>query len=100
MAPITGNPIIWVHGDCLNPHSPAFTGHPHAPAIWVWDDAYLQRSQLSLKRILFIYECLLELPVAIHRGDVVSEVAAFARTNHSQTIMTMDSPSPGFANHM
>lgn len=91
------NPIIWVHGDNLNPHSPALTNHPDAPAVWVWDDAYLRQANFSLKRILFIYECLLELPVTIFRGDVVAEVVAFAQAQQRQTIVTMGSPSPGFA---
>ena len=96
MAPIT-NPIIWIHGDNLNPYSPALQEKPNAPAIWVWDDAYLQNGKISLKRILFIYECLLELPVTIHRGNVVDELARFAQQHSTNRIVTMDSPAPGFA---
>ena len=71
--------IVWVHGDCLSPRGPALLAHPGAPALWVWDDALLAEWGVSLKRVVFIYECLLELPVAIRRGDVAAELLAFAR---------------------
>lgn len=90
------NRIIWVHGDCLSPKNPALDEYPNTPAIWVWDDALLEEWQISLKRIAFIYECLLELPVVIRRGDVVEEVLAFAKENNANQVVTTDSPSPRF----
>ena len=98
MASIT-NPILWIHGDNLHPNSPVWQTYPAAPAIWVWDDAYLRRAGFSLKRILFLYECLLALPVDIYRGDVVAELTAFAQRHASRDIVTMGSPSPGFARY-
>ncbi|MCX7596935.1 MAG: hypothetical protein N2235_24965 [Fischerella sp.] len=89
-------PIIWVHGDCLSPYNPALQAYPNAPAIWVWDDALIEEWQLSLKRIVFIYECLLELPVAIRRGDVAKEVLAFAGEHNAKKVVTATSPSPKF----
>jgi hypothetical protein len=88
--------IIWVHGDCLSPNSPAFEDYPDAPAIWVWDDSLLAEWQISLKRITFIYESLLELPVVIRRGDVATEVIAFAKEHSATKVITIDSPSPKF----
>lgn len=90
-------PIIWVHGDCLNPHSPAFCAYPNAPAVFVWDDALLKETHISLKRIVFLYECLLELPVSIRRGNVVDEVVGFAQRHAADAIITVESPSPRFA---
>ena len=89
-------PIIWVHGDCLSPKNPALQTYPDAPAIWVWDDALLEEWQISLKRIVFIYECLLELPVTIRRGDVAREVVAFAQEHDADGVATTESPSPRF----
>lgn len=89
-------PIVWVHGDCLSPKNPALETYPNAPAIWVWDDKLLKEWQISLKRIVFIYECLLELPVTIRRGDVITEVVAFAKENGADGVATADSPSPRF----
>ena len=89
-------PIVWVHGDCLSPHNPALKAYPDAPAIWVWDDALIEEWQLSLKRITFIYECLLELPVVIRRGDVAAEVVNFAKEHDTDLVVTAESPSPRF----
>ncbi|MCF4969144.1 deoxyribodipyrimidine photo-lyase [Nostoc sp. CMAA1605] len=90
--------IIWIHGDCLSSDNPALQEYPDAPAIWVWDDALIEEWQLSLKRLTFIYECLLELPVEIRRGNVVQEVLAFAKEHHADLVATTDSPSPRFNN--
>jgi hypothetical protein len=89
-------PIIWINGDCLSPKNPAFKEYPNAPAIWVWDDALVEEWQISLKRITFIYECLLELPVTIRRGDVATEILAFAKEHNATQIVTTDSPSSRF----
>lgn len=89
-------PIVWVHGDCLNPQNPALQEYPNTPAIWVWDDALLKEWQISLKRIVFIYECLLELPVTIRRGNVATAVVAFAKEHGADGVATAQSPSPRF----
>ncbi|MBW4689798.1 MAG: hypothetical protein KME40_33095 [Komarekiella atlantica HA4396-MV6] len=89
-------PIVWVHGDCLSPYNPALQKYADAPAIWVWDDALIEEWQLSLKRLTFIYECLLELPVIIHRGNVAQEILAFAKEHDANLVVTTTSPSPRF----
>ncbi|MCL1472108.1 hypothetical protein [Argonema antarcticum] len=93
---MNNNPIVWVHGDCLSPDNPGLEKHPDAPAIWVWDDALLEEWQIGLKRIAFIYECLLELPVVIRRGNVAVEVVAFAKEHNADLVVTAESPSPRF----
>ncbi len=88
--------IIWVHGDNLNPESQVWQQFPEAPAVWVWDEDLLQAWQISFKRIVFLYECLLELPVEICRGNVVQELSVFATKHQAQQIVTSPSPSPRF----
>ncbi|WP_375506135.1 hypothetical protein [uncultured Nostoc sp.] len=89
-------PIVWIHGDCLSPYNPVLQKYPDVPAIWVWDEALIKEWQLSLKRIAFIYECLLELPVVIRRGDVAQEILAFAQEHDANLVVTANSPSPRF----
>ncbi len=89
-------PLIWVHGDCLSPFAPPFLAFPDAPALWVWDEQLLAQQQTSLKRIVFIYECLLELPVEICRGEVATEINRFAQSQSADGIVTTASPSPRF----
>lgn len=89
--------IVWIHGDNLSPNNPALQKYRNAPAVFVWDDGLLQEWAISLKRVMFIYECLLDLPVDITRGDVVDQVIDFARGHDARHIVTVDSPSPRFA---
>ncbi len=89
--------IVWIHADCLSPEHPCLVAYPDAPAIFVWDDELLDQWQISLKRITFIYECLLELPVTIRRGNVAEEVTQFALEQGAEQVVTSASPSPRFA---
>ncbi len=89
-------PLVWVHGDCLSPYHPALQTYPEAPALWVWDEALLKDWHISVKRLVFIYECLLELPVTIRRGNLVAELRQFAQEEGADYIATTASPSPQF----
>jgi hypothetical protein len=88
--------VVWVHGDSLSASSAAFVANPGAPAIFVFDERLIADYNLSLKRIVFLYECLLEMPVVIRRGDIATEVLGFAREHGVQEIATTRSPSPYF----
>jgi len=88
--------IVWVHGDCLSPYGPALQKYANVPAIWVWDDALIAEWQISIKRLTFIYECLLDLPVVIRRGDVATEILAFAQEHNADGVVTANSVSPRF----
>lgn len=88
--------IAWIHADNLSPNNPALQPESGISAIFVWDDTLLKEWRISLKRITFIYECLLELPVTIRRGDVAEEVVNFALAHDANHIVTAHSPSPRF----
>ena len=64
--------ILWIHDDCLGPESRVFAAYREAPAVYVFDEAWIERRQWALKRIGFVYECLLELQVEILSGDVAT----------------------------
>ena len=99
-------PVIWVHGDCLSPHSTAFEQYPNAPAVWVWDSSLLDQWEISLKRIIFLYECLQELPVTVSKSAPVdgeenvtafaAELLRFVAEQNADGIITVNSPSPRF----
>jgi hypothetical protein len=89
-------PILWIHGDCLSPYNPALKAYPNTPAVFVWDEALLDQWQISFKRIVFLYECLLELPVTIRRGEIAVEIARFAIEHQADCIVTTESPGPRF----
>jgi len=90
------NAIIWVHGDNLSPHNPVFSVYEGAPALFVWDRPLLNRWRISLKRIAFIYEALLDLPVDIRQGDPIEELVKYAEEHDVTRIAMVPSPSPRF----
>lgn len=75
--------IVWMHEDCLRPILPG------TPAIFVFGP-----NGHSLKRLVFLYECLLELDVTIAKGDVVSTVKAFATAQGAERIVTAFTECP------
>lgn len=89
-----------MHADCLHRTSAAYHENAGSPSIFVWDDAELKRAGWSLKRIGFVYESLLDLPVEIRRGDVVYEVRRYAEEVGATGIVTMESPDPHLKEQM
>lgn len=89
--------VVWIHGDSLSSYNPALVAYAEAPAVFIWDEQLLEAWKISLKRIMFIYECLLELEVVIRRGDVVAGLVAFAEEYGAKRIITAESASPRFA---
>lgn len=79
--------LIWIHEEALRVTHPVFTSAPQGTrAVFVWDDKYFQQLDYSLKRLIFIYETLCELPVDIIRGDII---AVFKDLNPSQIFVPM-----------
>ncbi len=90
--------LVWVHDDGLDPSGPALAAHPDAPAVFVFDKAFLEESGASFKQVVFLYECLLEVPrVRILKGDLVECVLAAAQGVGSDRVATTDSSSPRVA---
>ncbi len=89
--------LLWLHPDCLSAQNPAWVKYPGAAAVFVFDEAEIEAEGWSLKRIQFLYECLLEIPVEIRRGDVAAEVLAQARAVGARRIVTVESVNPRFA---
>ena len=90
-------PVLWIHGEALGPTNPALLAHPEAPAVFVFDRELIVQADLSLKRLGFLYECLLELPVTLRHGDVVEQVLSFARRHGADGVVTSAAVDPRFA---
>lgn len=65
-------PIVWVHEDALRQSHPVFSAAGAAKAYFVWDNDYFKQQNYTAKRLLFIYECLLEMDVTIIEGETES----------------------------
>ena len=87
-------PVVWVHEEALGPANPALEDFPGAPALFVFDEDWIVRQRISRKRLGFLYESCLELPVTIRRGDVLKEVLAFARRHGADGVVTSGAVDP------
>lgn len=66
-------PILWLHKNALSINHPAFDDLPdYTRIVHIWDDTLYVQNGYSLKRLVFIYETLCELPVEIIYGDTLS----------------------------
>ena len=90
------NKLIWLHEDALRADHPLFGEAGDAPACFIWDDAYMARMGYGLKRRVFIYETLLELPVEIYAGPMVETLQKLAPAH----IITGKTPNPVLKNMM
>ena len=95
--PLTsGNPLLWIHTDSLNPQSPMLHAHPESPAVFLWDLPWLIENDIALKRIVFLAECLREMPLTIEMriGDPAAELLAAARQSGAAYILAQRTPDP------
>lgn len=81
-------PILWVHEEALGPSNPALQAWPDAPALFVFDTGWIKRARISRKRLGFLYECALALPLSLRQGDVVAEVMAFAKHHNADGVVS------------
>ena len=86
--------LIWLHEDMLRADHPVFAAAPDAPACFMWDDAYMAAQGYGLKRRVFIYESLLELPVEIYQADTLQGLRDLAAQHGADTIVTGKTPNP------
>ncbi|MEM9752714.1 MAG: hypothetical protein AAF916_04950 [Planctomycetota bacterium] len=86
-----GKTMLWVHDEMLRPD----VLREDEPACFVFDDQWIRDARISLKRVVFMAECLEQMPgVEVRRGDVVAELMAFAETHGVSTIRTQVTPLP------
>nr|WP_231598226.1 MULTISPECIES: deoxyribodipyrimidine photo-lyase [unclassified Synechococcus] len=95
-------PVLWIHGEALGPANPALRAYPGRPALFVFDSAWLTGTTTSgpppsLKRLGFLAECLVELPVTIRHGDPAAELLAFAQRHGADGIVTSAAVDPRLA---
>jgi deoxyribodipyrimidine photo-lyase len=100
--PTPRRPLVWLTLDSAADTSPAAVAHPAAPRVFVIDPAWLRGERPSLKRLVFLVECLGDVPglelllgdprlllrerAAAHDCDAVCVAAGpCPRTNHVAT---------------
>ena len=95
-SPPSGKPLLWLHTDSLNPEMPMLRKHAGSPAVFIWDTEWLATSRISLKRLVFLAECLQEMPgtVALRAGDPATELRAAAQASGATYILSQRTPDP------
>jgi hypothetical protein len=62
--------VVWLHEDALRRSHPCvLAAGDSAACLHLWDDAYLQAANYSLKRLVFLYETVAEAGIEVVRGD-------------------------------
>ncbi len=94
--PGLSRPLVWVHTDDLNPESAALQDNPDAPACFAWDTEWLRAARISSKRVVFIEECLAEMPARVARrdGGVAEAVLAMAAETSADHVVAARTPDP------
>jgi len=81
-------PIIWVHEEALGSRNPALLEQPDRPSIFVFDTRWIREACISRKRLGFLYESALDLPVTLRKGDVAKEVIAFVERHQADGVVS------------
>ena len=81
-------PIIWAHEEALGSRNPALLEQPDRPAIFVFDTRWIREACISRKRLGFLYESALDLPVTLRKGDVAREVIAFVERHQADGVVS------------
>ena len=91
----TTRPLVWLTLDSLSATSPAAAAHPHSPRVFVLDPAWLAAERPTLKRLLFIFECLADIPgVEVWHGKPRDVVAARAQAHGCRHVVVAPTPCP------
>lgn len=94
--PVGGKALLWLHTDSLNPDSAMVRSSSGKPAVFIWDMEWLTKNRIALKRIVFLAECLQEMPgtVELRSGDLATELLVAAKANGVDYILAQRTPDP------
>ena len=88
-------PLVWLTLDSAAATSPAAAAHPDAPRLFVVDRQWLAEERPSLGRLLFLFECLADVPgLEVRVGDPATIVPARAAALGCDAFAVADSPCP------
>lgn len=86
--------LVWLHGDSLSEQDPAALKYPEAERVFVFDRPFLERANLSFKRIFFLYECAAEAATEIRVGETAEELREAMRMQGAERLAVSQSVSP------
>jgi len=93
MAP--GRPLVWITLDSASPTGPAVVRHPDAPRVFVLDPAWLAAERPAVKRLVFLLECLAEVPdLEVLLGDPAALLLRRAAELDCDSVAVAETPCP------
>jgi deoxyribodipyrimidine photo-lyase len=93
--PTLRRPLVWLTLDSASPRSPAAVAHPDSPRVHVIDLAWLRRERPTLKRLVFLFECLADVPgVEVIIGDPRIVIPERAAAHGCDGVSLADTPCP------
>jgi deoxyribodipyrimidine photo-lyase len=88
-----GRPLVWLTLDSASAVGPAVLLHPDAPRLFVIDVRWLAEERPSLKRLVFLFECLADVPgLEIRVGDPAVIVPERARSSSCDGVVHAATP--------
>jgi deoxyribodipyrimidine photo-lyase len=92
---VATRPLVWLTLDSASATSPAAAAYPAAPLVFVVDPAWLAAERPALKRLVFLWECLADVPgLEIHVGDPRQILPARAAALGCDGVAVADTPCP------
>ena len=70
--------LVWVHDDAISRDHPVFERAGEADAVFIFDTDYYRERGYSLKRLVFIMECVKDAGFEVKEGrfaDILRELA-------------------------
>jgi len=95
--PVAGaqHPLVWLTLDSLAAVSPAVAAHPEAPRVFPIDPDWIATERPTLNRLLFLFECLADVPrVEVILGDPRQVMSERARTHGCDCLVRAETPCP------
>ena len=94
-SPAPTRPLVWLTLDSVSAASPAAAAFPDAPRLFVLDPAWLAAERPSLKRLVFLCECLADVPgTEMLLGDPHAVVPAHAAALGCDGVAISETPCP------
>jgi deoxyribodipyrimidine photo-lyase len=94
-APTPTRPLVWLTLDSAAATSPAAAESPGAPRLFVVDPGWLATERPALKRLVFLFECLAEVPgVEVIVGDPRDVVPARAAAHGCDGVAVAETSCP------
>jgi deoxyribodipyrimidine photo-lyase len=95
LQPVPVRPLVWLTLDSASPRSPAAAAHPGRPCVYVIDPAWLLRERPTLKRLVFLFECVADVPgVEVIIGDPRTVIPERAAAHGCDGVSLAETPCP------